>query len=52
MVWTDAAMFFLILFSVYGVWLWTTEPDYEDGEYVPVTQRLRKIFVRVFSGRD
>lgn len=49
---TDAVFYSLVGLAVWLVWLWITQPKYEDGEYVSVMVRLRKVSKRILCQRD
>jgi len=46
-------LFYSVLFlAVWFIWLWISQPKYEDGQYVTVMDRLRKVSKRVLCSRN
>lgn len=49
---TDAVFYSVVGLAVWLVWLWITQPKYEDGQYVSILVRLRKVSKRILCQRD
>jgi len=52
MKWLDYLLFVSLFVSVWCVYLWSTQPKYEDGSYVSIKDRVCKISKRLVCKRN
>lgn len=48
----EGVRFMITVAFIWFIWLWFTQPKWEDGEYVCFTTRIRKALKRLLSGSD
>lgn len=48
---SDILFYSITALCLWLIWLWITQPKYEDGEYVPFMARVRKVSKRILCRR-